>query len=353
MNSDLKLLRELGEGLKPAVGQPPASLRHRVLAGARQAQVRPTRRTWWGEWSRSPRWRLLSTAATAVVAAVAVTALVLPSVGRGGRQPADPEVVVRTPAQVLELAAARVAAAPALTPRGDQFVFTEWVEVVQRFRVRGSQIVASVDKPEMVRQWRSVDGSGGGLVQRRSEAGVWRDAPLPVPPCGEGYASHGKDRQGKTDECGSGYGGGLPTDGDAMYDYLYRSSGLPDGLVAVVGADVPALARAAELLRLGGLSPQVQAAVFDAIGRMPGVQVKTDAVDVAGRSGLALVFEEAGGETELIFDSRTYEYLGMNQEIFTAWRPVPGKRAAWVVADTPVRQAVLRVAVVKKAGELP
>ncbi|WP_405093147.1 CU044_5270 family protein [Micromonospora sp. NBC_01392] len=350
MNADLDMLRGLGEGLKPSVEQPPVDLRHRVLTGLRHAEVSHSRRLWAGV--RSLRWRVLAAAATAVAAAAAITALTLPGVEPGSRKPDVSQVAARTPSQVLQLAAAQATTRAAQKPRADQYVFTEWIEVVQKFRLRESRLVFEVGEPVVVRQWRSADGSRGGLIQRRTSGGNWQETP--VAPCRK--IPSGKVRQDASIAgCSlvAGHDAGLPTDGDAMYDYLYRAKGSTDDLLTLAGADVPALANAAEVLRLGRLSPQVQAAVFDAIGRIPGVRLKAGVMDVSGRSGVALVFDGPGGETELIFDSHTYEYLGMNQRIVgSGWRPVPG-RNAFVVADTPVRQAILRVAVVDRAGALP
>ena len=138
-----------------------------------------------------------------------------------------------------------------------------------------------------------------------------------------------------------------------MYAYLFRPSDPgSQGLGAFVGPEVLALNRAAEVLRLGGLSPPVQAAVFDAVGRIRGVRIRIGAVDVSGRTGVALVHAEPDVETELIFDATTYRYLGMNQRI-TALRTIHKEDGELTVNDAPVRQAILRVAMVDEIGELP
>lgn len=346
MNSDLKLIREFGDALNPPTDEAPAALRHRVMTTA----AAPTRRSRWVGFvlaAGSLRARVLAGGATALMAAAAlVAALTQPGADGEGPKPPDSgqTYAAQAPARVLELASARAAVAPMSTPKADQFLFTEWIEVVQEFHQDGREVVARVGEPTLVRQWRSVDGSREGLTQRRAWRGAgaaWRSTP--VPPC-------------RTGNCplSTGFAEALPTDGDAMYYYLHRTSGRywiveP----STIDAHVPALRRAAEVLRLGALSPQVQAAVFDAVGRITGVRVRPGAVDVAGRSGTALVLDGPGGRTELVFDASTYQYLGMNQALGAAWLPLPKTAGEWTAADLTVQQAIVRVAVVDRVAELP
>jgi len=86
--------------------------------------------------------------------------------------------------------------------------------------------------------------------------------------------------------------------------------------------------------------------VFTALRRIPRISLRGHAVDVAGRTGLGLVFTGLGGEVELVFDATTYRYLGLNRQLGS--RFVELGRGGSVV----VREAVRRVAVVDRVGDL-
>ena len=126
-----------------------------------------------------------------------------------------------------------------------------------------------------------------------------------------------------------------------MYDHLYRPADNDvESRFVRFSADRRAFERAADALYRGGSSPAVQAAVFTAMRRIPGVQLRPDAVDVARRTGLALVYEDDGGFTQLVFDRDSYRYLGVNRMVAPSrsWGP-----DSTVLALT--RQAVSRVAI--------
>ncbi|HYG96057.1 MAG TPA: CU044_5270 family protein [Solirubrobacterales bacterium] len=59
------------------------------------------------------------------------------------------------------------------------------------------------------------------------------------------------------------------------------------------------------------MTPQLRAAVFNALAEMPGIEVDTDAADSLGRPGYAIrsIDRRTGGGTEYIFDPDTAEML--------------------------------------------
>lgn len=59
------------------------------------------------------------------------------------------------------------------------------------------------------------------------------------------------------------------------------------------------------------LTPQLRAAVFNALAELPGIEVDTDATDFLGRQGYAIrsINAQAGGGIEFIFDPDTSELL--------------------------------------------
>ncbi|MGC5410127.1 CU044_5270 family protein, partial [Streptomyces sp. DT225] len=65
-----------------------------------------------------------------------------------------------------------------------------------------------------------------------------------------------------------------------------------------------------ELLRETLMPPRTAAALYKAAARIPGVSVDADAVDAAGRHGVAIGREDAGPMEPLIFHKKTKAFLG-------------------------------------------
>ena len=302
MSSDLRLLRELGGQLAPPDGPLPDDLRRRVLAGTTPARA-----------YRS--WRL-----TMMAGAVAMAVAVAAGLVSRPAPTVQPQVSeVQTTHQVLRLAADRLGLISAVPARPDQFVFSESVATFDQVNSGGWSLVDT--KPVVLREWRAVDGSQLGLTQSRPvdrPSAAWRIERI------------------KTSQ--------LPTNSQLMYEFLYRpaSDDIPATYAARVGPDELAFERAARALYLSQTSPSVQAAVFAAINRIPGVTVRAGTTDVTGRRGVALVRAGSLGTAELIFDPADYRYLGMN---LTFTQPA--------ATGLMTRLAVQRVAVVDHAGELP
>ena len=129
--------------------------------------------------------------------------------------------------------------------------------------------------------------------------------------------------------------------------------------------DQQAFITAADMLRGAYLPPAARSALFRAMARIPGVRAMPDVVDVAGRHGVA-VTRTYGYRQELIFDPKTYEYLGEQETVVadpgtggpgTTPGRSPGHTASQV-PDLPLgmvfgRIAILRVAIVDRAGQVP
>ncbi|HZM81982.1 MAG TPA: CU044_5270 family protein [Candidatus Limnocylindrales bacterium] len=319
---DLRRLRDLGEALKPAPDQPPFELRWRVLAsieGTRAPAAAVSR--------RKPLRRFRVAAAVGAFAACLALLTVAGSVGPN-RYPLEKS-------HMLKLAAHRVAAAPAFSPRPDQFIYTESIAVYREVRPAGTVMR---DQQVQVRAWRSVDGTHEGLIQTfapEAWPAEWQGNPIPV--C-------------RPDSCRPAQSAaGLPTDAESMYHYLYRPD--PGELpFPPLGVDERALNRAAEVLRLSQHLPAVQAALFQAMARIQGVTLRLDAVDVAGRHGIALAYTGVGNETELIFEPVTYKYLGVNRKM--TWVYIMREQDHYLLLpDAAIREAVTRVEVVDRVGQ--
>jgi hypothetical protein len=102
----------------------------------------------------------------------------------------------------------------------------------------------------------------------------------------------------------------LPTDPDkllkAIYDYQREYYGLG-------GAEAwPAtFTMIAEMLGNLLAPPDLQAALFQAMAKIPGVTVVQDTVDAAGRRGMALALVDDQVRFEVILEKGTYRYLGL------------------------------------------
>ncbi|MQA88011.1 MAG: hypothetical protein GEV03_26170 [Streptosporangiales bacterium] len=96
----------------------------------------------------------------------------------------------------------------------------------------------------------------------------------------------------------------LPTDPDELLSHLYRHA----------PGDRPRSERAwmyvTETLGVYPVPPEVQAAMFGAAAKIPGVTLVRDSVDAAGRHGVAVALEVDGVQEQLIFDPETFRYLG-------------------------------------------
>ncbi|MFE2843170.1 CU044_5270 family protein [Streptomyces scopuliridis] len=69
----------------------------------------------------------------------------------------------------------------------------------------------------------------------------------------------------------------------------------------------------AEMLPQSTLRPELNAALYRATARIPGVVVKRDAVDAAGRHGVGLAFHTDGDSVVWVFDKDRLTYLGTNK----------------------------------------
>ncbi|MEV6149926.1 CU044_5270 family protein [Nonomuraea sp. NPDC052129] len=99
----------------------------------------------------------------------------------------------------------------------------------------------------------------------------------------------------------------LPTDPDALLAWMYGN----------LGGGLQEQRHARAYLLLGSLlnnnlvPPAQEAAVYQAMAKIPGVTVNPDAVDVAGRPALAVGYVEDGWLShEILLDRTTYTYLG-------------------------------------------
>ena len=347
MSPDLRLLREFGESLKPPDGRLPDDLRRRVLAGATTTQPTVRHSKWYHAARRS--WLTAPASAAFAALALAVGVVGLPSSSAPHDPPAQAKVTeFQTTTQILRLAADHVAVTGRPPARPDQYIFSESVVIFGGLVSGGWSQMSR--RPTLLREWRSVDGTGDGLTQERplaSPDAPWRNEPIP----------NCQVVQDAVQACtfARGASEGLPTNGSLMYEFLYRSThdDISAAYAALLGADGLAFERAARTLYLAQTSPAVQVAVFTAMNRIPGVTVRPGATDVTGRRGVALTRRGPIGTTELIFDATSYKYLGMNVIAAPSSPTGKGPGAADSIEGLMTQQAVRRVAIVDHVGDLP
>ncbi|AVV42415.1 CU044_5270 family protein [Streptomyces sp. ID05-04B] len=136
----------------------------------------------------------------------------------------------------------------------------------------------------------------------------------------------------------------LPADPAALLRRIYAETPVEDG----ENHDQAVFDRIGELVREQVMPSATAAAIYRATARIPGVTEVDDAVDAAGRHGVAIAREDTrmGLRTEWIFDPGTLEYLGER----TVLSRDSAMGAAGTVFDT---RAVLERAVVDRKGQEP
>ncbi|MFG2054097.1 CU044_5270 family protein [Micromonospora sp. NPDC048930] len=328
--TDLKSLDELGRTLDPPAPTPPGRLRHRVLTEA----TRPAR----GRRLTAPRfgWRLAAVGGLA--AALTAGVLATQVVSFGERTPVSTASAAE---RILAGAAEQARRQPARPVRADQFIYVESRTVTMSVHEGGSE--PATISPAHRRVWLSVDGTRDGLLRERGDTATGREE-MVLPGCQDGTSTQRKSGKPVQVECTPtpGYHADLPTDADGMLAYLYRGADRTKN-----PRDQEAFTTAGDLIREAYLSPATLAAVFEAVARIPGVRVVGNVTDAAGRAGVALARDEVQGiRAELVFDRKTSAFLG-EHEVLT--RDAYGLKAGESINST----AVLKVAVVDRAGQLP
>lgn len=191
-------------------------------------------------------------------------------------------------AQVLLHKAADAARDRTFTaPRPDQWIYMETrIQGVDNAAPGEVQTPETPLKTTVDRAWTRADGKvlvtieGGKLVRSPTGGGM--------PPTN--YATVAA----------------LPTDPDALLAWMYGHMGDPGEK-----RDVTAYRLLGSLLNNNLVPPAQEAAVYQAMAKIPGVTVNPDAVDVAGRPALAVGSVEDGWVGhEILLDRTTYTYLG-------------------------------------------
>ena len=279
---------------------------------------------------RLARWGI---AGAGLAAAAASAAIMLPSVlagspgrpapegpGAGGHQP-------MTARAVLLRAAQATAAIPDLHPRADQFIYTDSVTRYMTHRLF------------VTRAWLSVDGWHGGLILQRWASGKRWYHGFGLPDCLT--LPHSNWNYKANCPLPPAYVTNLPRTVKAMKRYLLgyyaHGKGSPpaaDAIGTVTGFYQFLVPHRASAL------------MFRALSQIKGIRVIDHATTLAGDKGIAVAAYDPSRGTldELIFDPKTYLYIGDSQIALNS---------TYMPKGTVNGNAVLQIAVVDKAGQLP
>ncbi|WP_026402327.1 CU044_5270 family protein [Actinomadura rifamycini] len=265
-------------------------------------------------------------AAAGALAAAATAGVVVVSTD-DGRPPAPVPAVgsVAHASEILDGAVAAAAARPYTAPGPEQWLYTK-VRMKGAAEASGA-VTGGPYETKSWELWRRVDG--------KHQYAAYRDGKLTEPP-----ASEGKPRASRFDP--------LPTDPDALLRKIGAMPGQPDELA--FGTLITILA---ENLH----PPQVEAAIFGAMRRIPGVTATEGTVDAAGRPAvtLGLTAREGWVRQEVLLDPETYRYLG-ERSVTVGDRTLEGDDGGDLVVKSGTlqyEQVRTAAAIVDEPGERP
>jgi hypothetical protein len=257
------------------------------------ARLAPARRD-----PRRPRvgMRSASLAGVALVLALAGVMAVQNLGGTDGGQQRGVLGVSNASAAVLNHAATVAERQPFTAPRDDQWIYTE------------DEMTGAGGGTEARRTWRRADGGGIAMLDEHGRLEVHetregRPTGRPVPfDSYKGVAA-------------------LPADPDRLLRWAYATT------ASVTGAGSTRDAEAFNILRVildhGVVPPELRAASFRAMAKVPGVTVRT--VEIQGAAMLAVGQTDVWLNQELLLDSETYAYRGQRSTVVRDARIDPDK----------------------------
>ncbi|MFD9616066.1 CU044_5270 family protein [Streptomyces virginiae] len=210
---------------------------------------------------------------------------------------ADPQGTPQLLDRISLASSAASASGPAV--RADQFIYIGSRTANTYVKTVGDKSTLVSEELHMRHQWNSPDGTKGWLIE-----------PGNTGP--EGVTLAGRDEKGNVptpylNAPTYNYLAGLPTDPDVLLKRIYQET---EGHGR--GPDQEAFTTIGDLLRGSYPPAELTAALYKAAAKIPGVVTVDDAVDAAGRSGIAVarLDEHSGQREEWIFDRQTLTFLG-------------------------------------------
>ncbi|WP_435060414.1 CU044_5270 family protein [Streptomyces sp. bgisy060] len=305
----------------PAPGRTEARRRHLMSEIDRQTRSRSSRSV------LRPRRRMVLVLGAAMAAGATVVVLGLGS-GTTGAPNVPPASAASV--QVLERAALAASATSQTKVLDGQYVYVKTVGHTSVLSENEAGQMELLREDEGMEQWTSVDGS-----ERTLQRKAGKDKLLPEGPANLNSPTYN-------------FLASLPTDPHALLklirDDAEKNHGAGSG--STTGPDQEAFVTIGDLLRNGVTPSATTAALYRAAALIPGVDVAPDAVDAAGRRGIAVARVHDGERKEWIFDTSTARLLGE--------RTVLLKDNAWGKAGTVVTSvALVSSGIVTEAGQTP
>jgi hypothetical protein len=293
--------------------------------------------------SSSPAVRRLGIAAAAAAATLATVAAVLFAFPARGHTPVPARTQSTVPAPAAGLGTQD------LTARPGQFVYTEQLIEGESYLTGQNGMHPVKVPPYLQRMWMSANGRRGlAGTQRNLPDGRWSRLGGVESLC-EGV----EGRPGRQ-VCYPGYLTNLPGTVSGMLSYLLRNGG-PNGPAAYRVLDSIATTTSSAS---GLLVPNASyALMYRAALTVNGVYKVRHATTIAGTPGIAVAacvpaainkgsmpgFRGCPYRTELIFDARTYQLIGVDHMAAPGRPALPGRPDS----------ALLQIAVVNKIGQIP
>jgi hypothetical protein len=289
----------------------------------------------------APRRRLTRPAVLVPLASTVLAGVLAVTLAGGGHGPAptDRAATGSARAQSASVTLNRIAVAAMAsdtTPvRDDQFVYVRSLTVSNKGKFEGP---VKLGAPHTVETWTSQDPRPLKTLGWIRESG--KDAVMPgetIPIESTDAVPAGIDHPTYT------WLSALPTNPDALLTLLRRDVRVSD----TESREQAVFSLIGDLLSQTLMPPRNTAALYKAAARIPGVKEIPDAVDVAGRHGIAITREDTSSATrdEWIFDKRSLAFLGARGFITHDKRK--GITSDTLMAGT----AVLQRAVVDRHGE--
>ncbi|MCZ4605893.1 CU044_5270 family protein [Streptomyces sp. Lzd4kr] len=300
------------------------------------------------------RLRLPRPAITLPLTAVAVAAAVVAGVWQTGSGGVRESGVATGPALTTKIGTAttkgvpqlidRISLAAADTSHPDvkpgQFIYIESKSADTFVKHVGDESSLASHALHTRQMWESADGTEGWLIDP-----AVNDSP-------EGETLSLPDEQGNTPEA---------TLNAPSFDYLAKLTTDPDELLAKIyketegmgnTPDQQAFTTIGDLLIESYPPAELYPALFKAASKIPGVVVVDDAVDAAGRHGIAVArLDETSGEREeWIFDRKTHVFLG---ERSVQIRKGTGDDALITPGTVLFTNAIMKRAVVDEMKQTP
>lgn len=304
-----------------------------------------------GAVSRPYRRTLLGTAAVAVITAVTCTVVVLPDHDQRHDQRHDPHrgrseagstgpLPADGSAAALQLAAATVGKSTVTEPKPKQWVYEKSYVQLTADAVDTKK---AVEQPPQ-EQWTRWDGTGSARLPGMAPSGpvpkdfdpnklqVWYGPNQEEKWKKEGYDDRSQRQFWR-------FLSTLPSDSDAMMERIREKHAIGD-----IPHETPAQRDWREievLFRSVLIPPNVQAGVYRALAKIPGVRVEKGVKDPLGRDAIKVfvnypkrIASGAQGRQEIYLDPKTYVYLGQRSGAGTEQETAEA-RAAWGVVDKP------------------